>query len=132
MLLLWQAVEDVQEKEMLQKMSRRGITLSGEDKLIVQVSFAIKAPKGTVITKKALNGLLDLVVAGKPLPRNVKVRGIFWRNPERRGTLSYWRYHSGADLSVAPTPIESTPRGSLREAVDTLAPFLADAYLSFR
>lgn len=101
------------------------------DHLMTQVSFSIKAPKGAVITKRVLNQLLDRVLQGRSLPKNVTIRGIFWRNPGRKGKLSYWRYHSGADLSKAPRPLESSPRGSLQEAIDTLAPYLSTGEVAF-
>lgn len=101
------------------------------DKLVVQVSLKIKAPKGAEISKKALNQILDRIASGKRLPRNVKVAGIFWRNPNRRGSLGYWRWHTGADLSVAPSPRESSPRGNLRDAIDTLGNALAGAVVTF-
>jgi len=102
-----------------------------DDSLIVQIAFNIKAPKGARISKKVLNELLQRLVENKPLPRNVTVRGIFWRNPDRRGRLRDWRYHDGADLTIAPHPIESSPRASLQDAVNTLSPFLQNAEFIF-
>jgi hypothetical protein len=101
------------------------------DKLMVQVALKIRAPEGIRITKKVLSEILQRLVDGKPIPPNVEVRGIFWRNPSRTGNLSDWRYHEGADLSNAPYPIESSPRGSLQDAISTLAPFLAEGSITF-
>jgi hypothetical protein len=101
------------------------------DKLMVQVSLNVKLPKGVKITKKALQEILQRLVDKKPIPKNVEVRGIFWRNPNRSGHLGEWRYHEGADLSSAPSPIESRPRGSLRDALDTLSPFLSTGQVTF-
>jgi hypothetical protein len=102
------------------------------DKLLVQVALKVKLPRGKKLSKNALQEILDRMVAGDDLPRNVEVRGIFWRNPNRRGSLSYWRYHEGADLSAKPAgPIESTPRRSLQEAIDSLAPFIETGGVTF-
>lgn len=103
----------------------------GTDKLMVQVALKIRAPEGVHITKKVLSEILQRLVDRKPIPPNVEVRGIFWRNPSRSGALGDWRYHEGADLSSAPSPLESSPRGSLRDAIDTLAPFIATGSVSF-
>jgi hypothetical protein len=102
-----------------------------KDNLMVQVALKITAPKQVRITKKVLSEILQRLVDGRPIPPNVEVRGIFWRNPSRRGSLSDWRYHEGADLSSAPSPIESSPRGSLQDAIDTLAPFLSTGNVTF-
>lgn len=93
------------------------------DLLQVQVAIKIRAPKGTKIAPQVMQQILDRAVNGEDLPANVELKGIFWRNPNRRGTLSYWRYHEGADLNARPTnaPIESRPRGSLSDAVATLS-----------
>lgn len=102
-----------------------------DDKLMVQVALSIRAPQGVKITQKVLQQLVQLMVEGKELPPNVEVKGIFWRNPTRAGSTSYWRYHEGADLTNAPTPIESRPRGSLQDAIETLAPFLETGNITF-
>ena len=103
------------------------------DLLQVQVALKIKAPPGTKIAPQVLQQIIDRAVNGEELPRNVEFRGIFWRNPNRRGSLSYWRYHAGADLSAAPTsaPLESSPRGSLSDAVSTLGGALYSGTVSF-
>jgi hypothetical protein len=101
------------------------------DLLITQVSLTIKAPPDVKISKRVLKKLVAKLVAGEELPKNVTVRGIFWRNPNRHGKLGAWRYHEGADLSVAPTPRESAPRGSLQDAIDTLSPFLQEGSIEF-
>lgn len=93
------------------------------DKLIVQVAFTIKRPRGYKITKTLLDKLLLLVERRGPeaLPRNVQFHGIFWRNPNRRGDAGNWRTHDGADLSHAPGPLaHPARRGSLHDAFDTL------------
>lgn len=90
------------------------------DALHVQVAFRIRAPKDAKISKRVFHELLQRVVDGKPLPRNVEIRGIFWRNPNRKSPLDKWRFHDGADLTIAPRPIESMPRGSLQDAINTL------------
>lgn len=101
------------------------------DKLNIQIALEIGVPKGTRIKKKVLDEIIQRMIDDKPLPKNVKVRGIFWQNPNRSGKLSYWRYHEGADLKGAPTPRESSPRGSLQDAIDTLAPFLMQGRVTF-
>lgn len=113
------------------------------DPLQIQVALKIKAPKGSTIHPKVLQQIIDRAVNGEELPPNVEFRGIFWRNPKRAGSLSHWRYHSGADLDkVAPAdrhgdryidgvPVESAPRGSLRDAVQTLGGALYSGTVSF-
>jgi hypothetical protein len=102
-----------------------------QDKLMVQVALKVRVPEGVKITKKALSEILQRLIDHKPIPKNVEVRGIFWRNPSRSGSLGDWRYHVGADLSIAPRPLESSPRGSLRDAIDTLSPFLETGSITF-
>jgi hypothetical protein len=103
------------------------------DKLIVQAAITVRVPEHINITKRVLDEVMMRVVNGQEIPPNVEVRGIFWRNPNRHGTLGYWRYHEGADLSAAPTdaPLESSPRGSLQDAIATLSPFLATGAIEF-
>lgn len=90
------------------------------DPLHVQVAFKIRAPKDAKISKKVFEELLQRIIDDKPLPKNVEIRGIFWRNPARRKPLNLWRWHDGADLRIAPKPIESFSRGSLQDAIETL------------
>jgi hypothetical protein len=103
------------------------------DSLQVQVALSIKAPPNMKIAPEVLTQIIDRMVAGQELPPNVKVRGIFWRNPNRRGSLAHWRYHEGADLSAAPTsaPLESSPRGSLSDATSTLGGALYSGVITF-
>lgn len=108
------------------------------DELVVQVALRIKAPKGTRFSKKVLQEILDRIASGEDLPKTVEIRGIFWRNPNRRGKLSMWRYHKGADLTVSPkdedgtpAPRESTPRGNLQAAVETLGNAIAAGVITF-
>jgi len=103
------------------------------DPLQVQVAVKIKAPPNTKIHPKVLQQILDRMANGESLPESVTVRGIFWRNPNRRGELSYWRYHEGADLSAAPTsaPLESGPRESLQRAYESLGNALRSATITF-
>lgn len=110
-------------------MSRKGRT----DLLQVQVALKIKAPPGTKIAPRVLQQIIDKAVNGEELPPNVEFRGIFWRNPNRKGALSHWRYHAGADLTAAPTsaPLESSPRGSLSDAVSTLGGALYSGTVTF-
>jgi hypothetical protein len=120
------------------------------DPLSVQVSLRVRVPKGTQITKKALNEIyLNWVETGN-LPPNIEIRGVFWKNPARRAPLDDWRYSSYSDLSTIIKPlkfrvdgelveltygqmnsrqreiarrkynIEDTPRGDHEEARDTL------------
>ena len=105
-----------------------------KDKLVVQVAIETRLPPHVKVTKRVLDDILQRAINGEAIPPNVTIRGIFWRNPNRRGGLSDWRYHTGADLSAAPTdaPLESSPRGSLREALDTLAPFIGTGAITFR
>lgn len=112
-------------------MPRRGKKGHGEDSLLVQVALRIKAPEGTTFSKKVLQDILDRIVSGRKLPSVVEVRGIFWRNPDRRGELGYWRYHKGADLSVAPHPIQEYPRGSLQDAIDSLGDAISAGVVTF-
>jgi hypothetical protein len=102
-----------------------------KDNLVVQVAIRLKAPKGAVIKKRVLQQILDNLADNKPIPKNVEIRGIFWRNPSRTGRLSMWRYHTGADLTVAPAPLESRPRGSLQDAIETLAGAIASGIVTF-
>lgn len=105
-----------------------------KDPLIVQVSLKIGLPRGrkVKVSKKALQGILDRMIAGKPLPKNVDVRGIFWRNPRRRGMAGDWRYHAGADMSIAPSPLEDHPREPNWQAtIPSLAPFLSIGGVTF-
>lgn len=102
-----------------------------QDKLMVQVALKVRVPEGVRVTKKVLDEILQRLVDGKPIPPNVEVRGIFWRNPSRSGALSDWRYHEGADLTHAPSPLESSPRGSLQDAIATLSPFLTTGRVTF-
>lgn len=103
------------------------------DLLQVQVALKIKAPPGKTIHPQVLNQIIDRIVHGEDLPPNVEVRGIFWRNPNRGGSLSHWRYHTGADLTAAPTsaPLESSPRGSLSDAVGSLGGALYAGVVTF-
>lgn len=103
------------------------------DTLQVQVAFKIKAPPGATFAPEVFKQLIDRMIRHEPLPKNVEVRGIFWRNPDRKGKLSYWRYHAGADLKAAPrnAPIESSPRGNLRDAIDTLSGALYSGIITF-
>lgn len=103
------------------------------DPLQVQIALKIKAPPGYKISPKVLQQIIDRAVNNEPLPPNVEFRGIFWRNPNRKGSLSHWRYHEGADLNAAPTsaPLESSPRGSLQDAADTLGGALYSGIITF-
>lgn len=110
---------------------------SKPDALSVQVSFKVRVPKGTSITKKVLNQIyLNWVETGE-LPKNIEIRGIFWKNPDRNPPLDNWRYSSGSDLSVMikdyknldsrektrariRKSIESTSRGTHEDARTTL------------
>lgn len=70
------------------------------DPLSVQISFRVKKPKGTEISRKALNDLYLHWVETGELPRNMEIRGIFWKNSDRREPLNFWRYSKDSDLSV--------------------------------
>jgi hypothetical protein len=106
-----------------------------QDALSVQVAIHIKHPdKNFRPSRRMLSQIIERLVNHQPLPRVVEVRGIFWRNPDRRGRLSEWRYHEGADLSAFRDDgngIEGTPRGNLRSAVDTLAGLLEVGMFTF-
>lgn len=94
-----------------------------QDRLEVQVAIKAKLPPGKKLSRDAMDEILERVVNGAELPRNVEVRGIFWRNPNRRGRLADWRYSEGADLSMLKpggAGVESSPRGSLSEAIESL------------
>lgn len=103
------------------------------DALQIQIALTIKAPPGKVIKPQVLEQIIDRMVNNEELPPNVTVRGIFWRNPNRRGNLSHWRYHEGADLSAAPTsaPLESGPRESLQRAIESLGGALYSGTVTF-
>ena len=90
---------------------------------MVQAAITVKAPKNTRISKKVLQQLLQRAIEKKPLPKNVSIDGIFWRNPNRKGAQSHWRYHEGADLTALRpegSGIESSPRESLQRATESL------------
>ena len=101
------------------------------DKLNVQLALRIGVPPGTKIKKRVLQEIIDRIIAGEELPRNVEVRALAWQNPDRYGNLSDWRYHAGADLTAVPSPRESSPRGTLQDAISTLAPFLETGGVTF-
>jgi len=106
----------------------------GKDPLMVQVSLKIGLPRGrkVKVSKKALQGILDRMIAGEKLPKNVEVRGIFWRNPARRGKGGAWRWHAGADMEAAPSPLEAHPREPNWQAtIPSLAPFLEVGGVTF-
>lgn len=101
------------------------------DKLNIQVALKIKAPRGTRFSKKVLQQILDNLAANKPIPKSVEVLAISWQNPNRRGALAQWRWHTGADLRKVPTPRESSPRGSLQDAIETLGDSLSSGIVTF-
>jgi hypothetical protein len=101
-----------------------------QDNLRVQLSIAIKLPEGVRVTKGVLQGLIDRLIAGKSMPKNVRIRAIAWRNGNRRGDLALWRW-AGPDPSGIKGSRETSPRGSLRSAIDTLAPFLETGDIAF-
>jgi hypothetical protein len=115
------------------------------DLLQVQVAINIRAPRGVRIHPQVNQQILDRLASGGKLPPNVEVRGIFWRNPNRRGELSYWRYHEGIDLDkvkgvttdlagnhyIDGTRLEDSPRGSLQDAVDSLSGALLSGTVTF-
>lgn len=102
------------------------MTNRGEpDPVDVQISFNVRLPKGARVTKDALNAVYKKWVDDGKLPKFMTIRGIFWRNPARKGALHDWRYSEGSDLSLAPRGgVESTPRGSHEDARITLNGFL--------
>jgi len=103
-----------------------------QDSLNVQIALKIRRPPDKTVSKKVLDEIIQRVIRHQPLPKNVEVAGIFWQNPERKGSLANWRTHRGADLSKAPGPLATGyPRGSLREAIDTLAPLLYAGTITF-
>lgn len=93
------------------------------DPLSVQVSFRVKVRKGVQVSKFALNqAYLQWVETGN-LPPNIEIRGIFWRNPARKGSLADWRYSAGSDISALKTHgagVESSARGDHEDARSTL------------
>jgi len=117
------------------------------DPLSVQISFRVRVPKGTGVTKQALEEIYQNWIETGELPPGIEIRGIFWKNSARHGKLSDWRYSSGSDLSVIipgwknMTPeekrrvrvmegVENSPRGdhdearsTLKEALRRLRPF---------
>jgi hypothetical protein len=104
------------------------------DKLQVQVALRIKAPKGARIRPEVMQQILDRIVNNEPLPPSVEVRGIFWRNPNRRGAGSHWRYAEGSDLRALQrggASVESSSRGSLRDAASTLGGALYSGVVTF-
>ena len=80
--------------------------MSKVDPLSVQVSLRVKVPKGTNVTKKALNQIYLSWVETGFLPNSVEIRGIFWQNPDRHTPLDDWRFSSGSDLSVIVKPMK--------------------------
>lgn len=105
-------------------------TKMSEDTLRVQVSLTIKTPEGVRVSKKVLEQILGLLIDHKPLPNTVTVRAIAWQNPERRGKMKLWRW-AGDDPTGLTGDRESSPSGSLRSAIDTLAPFLETGQVTF-
>lgn len=91
-----------------------------QDPLLVQVALRIRAPRGIKFSRKVLQDAVRTWAEGRPLPPAIEIRGVFWRNPNRNGSLGYWRWHEGADLSRAPRPLEGTPRGDLEAARTSL------------
>lgn len=104
------------------------------DALQVQVALRIKAPRGVSISPRVLRQILDKMVNNEELPPNVEVRGVFWRNPDRKGSLAHWRYHEGADLTALRPEgagVETSPRGSLYDATSTLGGALYSGTVTF-
>jgi hypothetical protein len=91
-----------------------------QDPLLVQVALKIRGPKGLRFSKGVLQQAVRTWAEGRPLPPAIEIQGVFWRNPNRNGQLGYWRWHEGADLSKAPRPLESAPRGDLEAARTSL------------
>lgn len=102
-----------------------------KDKLIVQVAIKLRAPKGARVSRRVLQQIVEMYASGEELPAGVEAVSIFWRNPNRNGKLSDWRYHNGADLSNAPSPLESSPRGSQEDALYTLRGALRSGIVTF-
>lgn len=100
------------------------------DALRVQLSLSIKTPPGVRVSKKVLDQLLEMIINGEELPTTVRIRAVGWQNPNRRGNLALWRW-AGSDPSGLPSNRETSPRGSLRSAIDTLAPFLETGSVTF-
>jgi len=98
---------------------------SKPDPVNLQVFLRLRHKRGTPMpTRKQLNDWwLEWVRTGK-LKHGLLIRGIFWQNPARHGRLREWRWHDGADLDVAPHPLESSSRGSLEDARETLQELL--------
>lgn len=93
------------------------------DPLSVQVYFRVRVPRGSQVTRKALNEIyLDWIRSGE-LPPGIEIRGIFWRNPARHGELADWRFSKGSDTDVLKphgAGVELSPRGSHEDARETL------------
>ena len=99
---------------------------------MVQVALKMRLPKGAKVSDEVLQQILQRIAQNEPLPKVVTSYSIFWRNPNRKGSAGYWRYHQGADLTRAPKgPIQSAPRGSLQDAVDTLSGFIGSGEVTF-
>lgn len=102
------------------------------DRIMVQVALKMRLPRGKKVPNEVLQQILHLIAQNEPLPKVVSSYSVFWRNPERKGEAGYWRYHQGADLSQRPKgPIQSAPRGSLQDAVDTLSAFIESGSVTF-
>jgi hypothetical protein len=118
-------------------MTKPGRPNKNPDPLSVQVSFRVRVPKGTAVSKRGLNAVYENWIDTGELPHSVEIRGIFWKNPTRNGKLADWRWSAGSDLGVLipgydrMTPqekakarhakgVESSPRGDHEEARDTL------------
>jgi hypothetical protein len=112
--------------------------MSKPDPLSVQISFKVRVPKGTAITKKVLHEIYLNWIETGDLPQGIEIRGIFWKNPDRKSPLDDWRYSQDSDLSVLikgykeldskekrlariRKGVESTPRGDHDEARTTLS-----------
>lgn len=107
----------------------------------VQFSWKVDLPPGAKIRKQVLKQALDYLQDNGRPPRGFEIRGIFWRNPARRGKLADWRWSAGSDLSVLipgydkmtvkeraaareSYGVESSPRFGHGEAVDSLSGLL--------
>lgn len=83
------------------------------DPLSVQVSMRVRVPKGTKVSKKALNEIYLQWVETGNLPQGIEIRGVFWKNPARRAPLDDWRYSSYSDLSTIIKPMNFRVKGEL-------------------
>lgn len=99
------------------------------DPVEVQISFKVRTPRGVRLTREVLDQVYKDWLDTGELPHAVQIRYIAWRNPDRLGALSDWRYSEGSEVSAikrSGSGIESSPRGDHEFARETLLGLLQE------